>query len=92
MIFDSASVLGRRLGYLPNAHPIFAGGAQHVGFLFGHDTQTWLHRFSTKRQVATLSSRGGGLRRCIAANGQQRPVRGLRLNPKCDQNPEPQSE
>jgi hypothetical protein len=40
MIDEVASVLGHRLGYLPNAHPIFAGGAQHNGFLFGHDTQT----------------------------------------------------
>jgi hypothetical protein len=40
MIVDFASVLGHRLGYLPNAHPIFAGGAQHGGFPFGHDTQT----------------------------------------------------
>jgi len=40
MIDEVASILGHRLGYLPNAHPIFAGGAQHGGFLFGHDTQT----------------------------------------------------
>jgi hypothetical protein len=35
-----SSILGRRLGYLPNAHAIFAGGAQRSRVFFGHDAQT----------------------------------------------------
>jgi hypothetical protein len=40
MVDEFATVLGRRMGYLPNAHPGFASWTQHSCFLFWHDTQT----------------------------------------------------
>jgi hypothetical protein len=40
MVDEFASVFGHRVGYLSNAHPIFAREAQHSRFLFVHDTHT----------------------------------------------------
>jgi len=40
MVDEFVNVLGRYIGYLPNAHPGFASRTQHSCFLFWHDTQT----------------------------------------------------
>jgi hypothetical protein len=80
MIDEVASVLGHRLGYLPNAHPIFAGGAQHGGFLFGplHSTET---RDRHARNVAALLHAMEGCNsratRCCAAGASAAPCKAL---------------
>jgi hypothetical protein len=59
MMDEFASVLGRRLGYLPNAHPFLARGAQDSRSLFVHDPQIPYRNRLFKQTVkaATLSSR-----------------------------------
>ena len=55
MVGEIATVLGRRMGYLPNAHLGLASRTQHSGFFFWHDTQTRQCKWALNENVDQLS-------------------------------------